>query len=277
MIIKRSDIGHIALFLGLCALVFFMGFPIFFTVLNAFRTNFEIMTTPFALPLAPNFDNFVGAWRVARFDLYLFNTFYVAILNVILVIVVASPVAYAFAKLRFRFSNLLFYALFIGLSIPEQSIILSVFFRMRGFGLLNSLTAMVVAMVGMGMPFGIFLMRNIYRDIPDELRESAAIDGASEWYIFLRIFFPLGKAGTMALVVFSFIGSWNVFMLPLVLIISPELQVISTAIAGFGGELSVNFGFIFAAAVISMIPSLVVYMLFQRSFTEGISMGATKG
>jgi len=254
-----------------------MGFPILFTILNAFRTNFEIMTSPFSLPETLNFDNFVGAWRVARFDLYIGNTLYVAILNVALVVLVASPVAYAFAKLRFPGNNLLFYALFIGLSIPEQSIILSVFFRMREFGMLNSLTYMSIAMVGMGMPFAIFLMRNIYRDIPSELRESASIDGANEWYIFLRIFFPLGKAGTMALIVFTFIGSWNVFMLPLVLLISPERQVIATAIAGFGGELTVNFGFIFAAAVISMIPSLIVYLLFQKSFTDGLSVGAVKG
>ena len=274
---KKSTFSQLMLIVTLLFVLFIMGFPIFFTILNAFRTNFEIMTSPFSIPESLNFENFIGAWRVARFDLYIANTFYVAILNVILVVLVASPVAYAFAKLRFPGNNLLFYALFIGLSIPEQSIILSIFFRMRDFGMLNSLTAMVVAMVGMGMPFAIFLMRNTYRDIPSELRESASIDGASEWYIFLRIYFPLGKAGAMALIVFSFIGSWNVFMLPLVLIISPERQVIATAIAAFGGELSVNFGFIFAAAVISMIPSLVVYLMFQKNFTSGLSVGATKG
>lgn len=275
--IKVKHIKEVVLWIFLSALLIVMAMPIIWTIFNAFKSNFDIMNHPFALPKTLDFSNIIGAWRLARFDIYIFNTIFVTIMIVILTIVAACPAAYAFAHLKFKGNNILFYSLFIGLSIPNQTIIISAFYRMKALGLLDSLWGLILISVGTGMPFAIFLMRNTYRDIPEELRESARIDGAGEWKSFFAIFFPLGKAGIMALAVFSFIGSWNEYMYPLVLLISPQKQVIATAITSFKTSMNTNFGYIFGAAVISLVPSLLVYLLFQRSFIQGTTMGATKG
>lgn len=271
---KMKDI---ILFAVLSILLIIMVMPVLWTIFNAFKTNYEIMNHPFSLPKSLDFSNIIGAWKLANFKVNIINTTVTTASIVLLIIVFACPAAYIFAQMKFKGSNLLFYSLFMGLSIPNQTIIISVFYRMKALGLINSLWGYILLMVGTGMPFAIFLMRNTYKDLPAELRESAKIDGASEWKIFLNIFFPLGKSGVMALAVFTFISAWNEYLYPLVLLISSEKKVVSTAIVAFQASVKTNFAYIFGAAVISLLPSLIIYVLLQRSFIQGATVGATKG
>jgi len=270
-------IKDIVLWVVLFILLIIMVVPVIWTLFNAFKSNFDIMNNPFSLPKSLDFSNIIGAWKLAKFSVNLKNTVFTTVFIVVLTIILACPAAYVFAQLKFKGRETLFYILFIGLSIPNQAIIISVFYRMKELGLLNSLWGYIFLMAGTGMPFAVFLMRNNYRDFPAELRESAKIDGASEWRIFLNIFFPLGKAGVMTLAVFTFISAWNEYMYPLVLLISSEKQVVSTAIVAFQASMKSNYAYVFGAAVISLIPSMVIYLLMQRSFVQGVSVGATKG
>lgn len=274
---KAKKIRAAVMWAILFVLMVVMVMPIVWTIFNAFKSNFDIMNHPFALPESLDFSNIIGAWKLANFNVYFFNTFFTTAMIVLLVIIVACPAAYTFAHLKFKGRDLLFYVLFIGLGIPNQTIIISVFYRMKSLGLLDSLWGFIFLMVGTEIPFSIFLMRNIYKDIPAELRESARIDGASEWRNFLYIFFPLGKAGVLALSVFTFIHAWNEYLYPLVLLLSPEKQVISTAVIAFKTSMTTNFAYIFGAAVISLVPSIIIYLLLQRSFIQGATAGATKG
>jgi ABC-type glycerol-3-phosphate transport system permease component len=261
----------------LFALLVVVILPVLWTVMNAFKSSSEIMNNPGALPTSIDLTNIVGAWQLARFDLYIWNSMLLAGGVVLLGVVVSCPTAYAFAHQKFKGSNLLFYCLFIGLSIPSQAIVISVFYRLKALGIIDRLWGLILVMTGIGIPFNVFVMRSTYRDIPSELRESAMIDGAGEWRTYLTIYFPLSKAGVLAIVVFGFIGAWNEYMYPLVLLISPEKQVIATAITAFKSMTSTNFGYIFGAALISLIPSTLVYILFQRSFIRGVASGAVKG
>lgn len=274
---KARKLKEIALWGVLLLLMVVMILPIVWTISNAFKSTFDIMNHPFALPKSLDFSNILGAWRLANFNVYFFNTFFTTAMIVLLVIIISCPVAYIFAHLKFKGSDLLFYTLFLGLGIPNQTIIISVFYRMKAMGLLDSLWGFIFLMVGTEIPFSVFLMRNTYKDIPAELRESARIDGASEWKTFLGIFFPLGKAGVMALSVFAFIHAWNEYLYPLILLLSPDKQVISTAVISFKTSMTANYAYIFGAAVISLIPSIIIYLLLQRSFIQGAVAGATKG
>lgn len=274
---KARKLKEIALWGVLLLLMVVMILPIVWTISNAFKSTFDIMNHPFALPKSLDFSNILGAWRLANFNVYFFNTFFTTAMIVLLVIVISCPAAYIFAHLKFKGSDFLFYTLFLGLGIPNQTIIISVFYRMKAMGLLDSLWGFIFLMVGTEIPFSVFLMRNTYKDIPAELRESARIDGASEWKTFLGIFFPLGKAGVMALSVFAFIHAWNEYLYPLILLLSPDKQVISTAVISFKTSMTANYAYIFGAAVISLIPSIIIYLLLQRSFIQGAVAGATKG
>jgi len=265
------------LWILLLVLLILLVMPVIWTVLNAFKSNFDIMNHPFSLPKTFDLSNIIGAWQLGHFNIYLKNTFVVTISVIILAVILSSPAAYAFAQLTFKGSNMLFYLLFVGMSVPSQAVVISVFYRLKSFHMINSLTGLILVLVGLGVPFNIFLMRNTYKSIPKELRESAYIDGASEWRTFLTIFFPLGKAGTLALIVFAFVDTWNEYMYPLVLLISPAKYVVSIGVASFQTELQTNFGYIFGAAVLSLIPSILVYLIFQRSFVQGVTVGSTKG
>jgi ABC-type glycerol-3-phosphate transport system permease component len=251
--------------------------PIFWTIFNSFKSNFEIMNTPFALPKKFGFTNLVNAWVVGNFKLYFLNTFIVAIGGCVIVIALACPAGYALAQIEFKGSKFWFYMLFIGLSIPSQTMAISVFYRLRSMNLIDSLFGLILVLVGMSMPFSIFLMRNTYKDMSKELRESAFIDGASEWKTFLYIIFPLGSPGTLALIVFTFMGFWNEYLYPLILLISPNKYTVAIGVASFQTEQFTDYGLIFGAAVLSLIPSIIIYIIFQRSFTQGTMVGSQKG
>jgi ABC-type glycerol-3-phosphate transport system permease component len=250
--------------------------PIIWAVFGSFKTSIEIMIHPFSLPKTWNFNNFVGAWKLGNFNVYLWNSTVITLGGMVVVVLTACPAGYAFAKLDFRGSQLLFYLILIGMALPVQSIIIPIFYHLKSIGLINTLTGVVLVSSGMALPFSIFLMRNMLRDVPKELQESAYMDGAGEWRTFITIILPLARPGVVALLVFTFMNIWNDFLLPLVLLISNDKFPLSIGLLAFQTETGTEYGYIYAGAVISMIPSIVVYLFFQRHFIEGMSAGAVK-
>ena len=260
----------------LLVLLLIVTVPIFWAVLASFKTNMEIVNKPFALPKSWNFDNYIGAWELGNFKAYFWNSAIITIGGMILVVVVACPAGYAFAQIKFKGNSFLFYLFLLGMALPVQAIIIPVFYQLKSMGLVDSLTGVVLVSAGLALPFSIFLMRNTMKDIQKELRESAYVDGASEWRTFFSIMLPLAKPGVVALLVFTFMSIWNDFLLPLVLLISNDKFTLSLGLLSFQGENSTNFGLIFGGTVISMIPSIIVYLIFQRQFVEGLSEGSVK-
>ena len=156
---------------------------------------------------------------------------------VVLMILVCAPAGYAFAKMRFRGSEALFYLLILGLTVPIQAIVIPLYQLLSGLGLLDSLAGITLAQVGNGIPFGVFLMRNFFRNVPHELLEAARVDGCGHGRILLRIFLPISAPAVLALVVISALGTWNDFFLPLVVLISPEVQTLPLGLVRFAGDL----------------------------------------
>ncbi|OXM17003.1 carbohydrate ABC transporter permease [Paenibacillus herberti] len=267
---------QILLWAVLLVLLAIVTVPIFWAILASFKTNMEIVNQPFSLPKTWNFDNYVKAWNLGNFNSYFWNTTLITIGGMVLVLVVACPAGYAFAQMKFKGNNLLFYLFLLGMALPVQAIIIPVFYQLKTFGLVDSLSGVVLVSAGLALPFSVFLMRNSMKDIQKELRESAYVDGASEWRAFFSIMLPLAKPAVVALLVFTFMSIWNDFLLPLVLLISNDKFTLSLGLLSFQGENSTNFGLIFAGTVISMIPSIIVYLIFQRQFVEGMSEGAVK-
>ncbi|WP_318617152.1 carbohydrate ABC transporter permease [Sporosarcina sp. YIM B06819] len=275
-LLKRRTSSQLMLWITLMALLLLITSPILFAILASFKTNIEIFTSPFSLPKSWSFDNIIKAWNLGNFKTYFLNSAFVTIIGMIIVVLVACPAGYAFAQLTFRGNNILFYLILLGMALPVQAIIIPIFYQLRSMGLVDSLSGVTLVSAGLALPFSIFLMRNTFRDVPKELRESSTIDGASEWRTFLSVMLPLAKPGVVALLIFTFMNIWNDFLLPLVLLKSQENFTISLGLYSFQGEQATNYALIFGGTVISMIPSIIVFLIFQRSFVEGMSEGANK-
>lgn len=268
--------SQVFLWVLLIVLLGIIVMPIFWVILGSFKTAFEIANYPFSLPASWNLDNLIGAWQLGNFKTYFFNSAFITVVGMIIVFLVACPAGYVFAQMTFPGNQILFYLFILGLSLPVQVIIIPVFFQLKTMGLVDSLTGITLVSVGMALPFSVFLMRNTFKDVPKELRESAYVDGAGEWRTYLKIMLPLAKPGIVALMVFTFMNIWNDFMLPLVLLISEDKYTIPLGLLSFQGNNASNYGLIFGGTLISMVPSVIVYLIFQRQFVEGMSAGSDK-
>ena len=230
--------------------------------------------------IPPNwrFSNYAEAWERARLSRYFLNSIYITVLAPLLGIILDSLAGYAFAKLRIRRWNWLFFLFLLGLFVPGEANLLSTRLQVQAIGMHNNLNGVVLAMLGTGMAFGIFLMRNFFMDIPDSFGESAKIDGASTFTIFLNVYLPLARSGLIALLIFKIIGAWNEFNLSLFILTDSDKWTIPLAVTSFRSMPGAsNYGYVFAAAMICVFPILILYFLFQRSFMEGIAAGGVKG
>ncbi|WNR46044.1 carbohydrate ABC transporter permease [Paenibacillus roseipurpureus] len=274
---EKLQYGQLLLRTVLTILLIMLVTPVIWVILGSLKSNTDILNYPFGLPTSFSFHNYISAWELGHFGKYLYNTAYVTFFGLILVVFVGSAAGYALAQISFKGRDLVFYLFLIGLTLPTQTIIIPLFYQLKSLGLVNSLWGVIFSMVGLGIPFGIFLMRNTFRDLPRELRESAYVDGAGEWRTFLSIMLPMAKPGVLALVIFSFMSMWNEYLLPLVILIDPSKFTIAVGLGAFQTEQNTNYSAIFAGSVISMIPIVLVYVLFQRQFIEGVVAGAQKG
>jgi ABC-type glycerol-3-phosphate transport system permease component len=250
--------------------------PLIWTVAGAFKTNFEILSDPFSIPKSFDFNNIIQAWELGNFKTYFFNSAFITFFSMVLVIITACPAGYAFAQMKFKGNNVLFYLFILGLAIPVQAIIIPIFYQLKAMGMINTLTGVTLVSTSLALPFSIFLMRNSFKDVPSQLREAAFVDGASEWKTYFSVMLPLAKPAVVALLVFTFMHIWNDFLLPLVLLIDDSKYTIAVGLYSFQGEFASDYGIIFGGTLISMIPSIIVYLIFQRQFIEGMANGANK-
>jgi len=250
--------------------------PFVWVTLNAFKSNGEIFGGSFSLPQEWLWSNFEIAWTKGRFSAYFLNSVGSSIAATVIGVIVACPAGYAFAKLSASRSQLLFWAYLFGLTLPVQAIIVPLFYQLRGYGLTDNIWGLVVVLVGTGTPFAVFLMRSFYRDLPNSLLEAARIDGASEWAIFSKVMLPLSMPGVLALSVFTFLTAWNEYLLALLLLQSEGSRTIPTGLVAFANADLPQYGPLFAGIVLAILPSIAVYVILQRSFTEGLVAGSVK-
>lgn len=262
----------VLVFFSLVALV-----PFLWVLSSSLMNTVEIFSGNLLSPQW-RFSNYAEAWRRARMGIYYKNSIYITLLAPILGLALDTMAGYSFAKLRIKKHQWLFYLFLLGMFIPGESNLLSTTLQVRRIGLHNNLNGVVLALLGGGMAFGTFMMRNFFRDVPDSYGESARIDGAGPFAIFLRVYLPLAKSGVVALMIFKIIGAWNEFNLSLFILTDSDVWTIPLAVTTIRSMPGANnYGYVFAAAAIAILPVLIVYLIFQRSFVEGITAGGMKG
>ena len=252
--------------------------PFLWLIISSFKTEAEIgVGNPFALPKSLMWQNYVDAWNVGGFSELIGNSLINVCSVVILSMLICVPAGYALAKIRFPGREWVFYAFIFGLTIPVQAIIIPLYQVLTNLGLINSMAGVTLAQVSNGVPFGIFLMRSFFIGVPNELTEAAKIDGANHFQILVKVFLPLSTPAIQALVIISALSTWNDFFLPLIVLISPGNQTLPLGLVRFASTYSTDFRLVFSGTVITFLPVIILFILMQRRFTEGLTQGALKG
>ena len=273
---KMNKLTHAAIYVLLAVLCFVFLMPIVWVVFSSFKPAGELFTwPPSLLGKHPSLDNYVLALSEGNFVRYFTNTVFVSVVATILTVVVNVMAGYVFAKYHFKGEKLLFGMVMATLMIPLEVIMIPIFKGIVATNLYDNLWGLIIPAVA--SPTAVFLVRQYYVPIPNELMEAARIDGASEMQIFLRVMLPLAKPVVSVLCIFSFMWRWNDYLWPKLVINGKENYTLQLALANFSGEYSVDWNSLLAMSVISMIPVLIVFVTLQKYIIGGMTAGGVKG
>ena len=266
----------ILLYVVLIALALFTLIPFVWMLSSSLKLDREVFTYPIRwIPETFHWENYKLIWTKVPLLTYFKNTAIIAILVTFIQTLTSSFAAYAFAKLNFRGRNVLFICYVATIAVPWQTYMLPQFILMRSMGLYDTLWAIVV--LQSFSAFGVFLMRQFYQGIPTELCEAARIDGLSEYGIWARIMLPLSRAAIATLVIFTFVGTWNDYMGPMIYLTRDVNKTVQVGLRRFIQENSSDYHLIMAVSVCSLLPVSVVFLALQKYFIQGIATTGLKG
>ena len=267
----------IYLALGLWSVI--VIFPMIWVVISSFKTSQEIFFSPWGLPAALQWNNFVRAWSDANIGRFFFNTMVVLTPSIFLTLLLSAMAGYVLARFAFPGNRAIFFLFTGGMLFPVILALVPLFFLLQSITLLDTHAGLVLVYVAYSLPFTIFFMTGFFRTLPSELLEAAVIDGASQYQLFFRIVIPLAKNGLVSMGIFNFLGQWNQYILPLVLLTSSSKYVLSQVLAFLQHQqrYQSDWSGLFAAVTMVMLPTLIVYAIFQNQIQRGLTVGALKG
>jgi multiple sugar transport system permease protein len=274
----RKNIWRIIYTIIIGAVAATMVLPFIWMISTSFKIEMEVFNFPIEwIPKTLNLKNYDNAWNSRfSFPLYYLNTVKVSILTTLLQVSVSSLAAYAFAKIKFVHSKKLFLIYLATLMIPAQVTLIPSFIILKSLRLIN--THMGIILISSFSIYGVFLLRQFMRTVPDEMSEAAFIDGANHLQIFVRIILPMVKPAVATLAMLKFIWTWNDYQNPLIFLSSEKLFTLQLGMRAFSStEYGNQFALMMAAAVMAIFPLMIVFLFFQRYVIEGISIGAVKG
>lgn len=256
------------------ALAFVATVPIAWVLISSLRTKSEILGNPLGLPGTPQWQNYAEAWTVGNFSRYFVNSLLVAVPTVLGILFLSLLAAYAFALYTFPLKRPLFILLLTGMTVPVVVLIIPLYYQMLSLGLLDSLWAIILPQLALGIPITTLLLRTFIEMLPREIVDAARIDGCGSFRLLMRIVLPLSRSAILTLTVLQFMWVWNQFVLPVVLINDRNMRTLPTALSSFLGRYSSDTQLLMAGAAISLLPVVILYLVFQRRFIKGISSGA---
>ncbi len=266
-------------FFVVAALVFIaaiMLLPFLWMLSASLKLDKDVFTFPIQwIPKNPRWANYKDIWTKIPLGIFVFNTAKLTVIITILQVLTSSFAAYAFSKLNFKGKNVLFLGYIATIAMPWQVYMVPQFILMRNFHLNNTHLSMICLQAFSA--FGVFLMKQFYESIPDELCEAARIDGMNEYKIWWRIMLPLSKPALSTLTIFTFVRTWNDFLGPMIYLTRTELKTIQIGLRMFISQYSTEYGLIMAASVVTLIPVLIVFLSLQRFFVQGIAATGMKG
>jgi N-acetylglucosamine transport system permease protein len=254
-------------------------FPFVWMIVTSLKTDPEILSSPWTFPAALQWDNFARAWTEARIGRFFVNTLIVLIPSLAGTLLVSAMASYVLARFEFPGRQFLFYGFIAGLMFPVFLALVPLYFLVNDLNMLATYQGLILVYIAYSLPFTIFFLTAFFKSLPSELGEAAILDGANHYQIFFQIMLPLAKPGLIAMGIFNFIGQWNQFLLPLVLMPDENKYLLSQGLYFLAVQQGYqnDYGALFAAMVITMVPTLIIYVLFQRRLESGLTAGALKG
>jgi N-acetylglucosamine transport system permease protein len=254
-------------------------FPFVWMIVTSLKTDPEILSSPWTFPAALQWENFVRAWTEARIGRFFVNTAIVLAGSLTGTLLVSAMAAYVLARFEFPGRQMIFYGFLAGLMFPVFLALVPLYFLVNDLHMLATFQGLILVYIAYSLPFTIFFLTAFFKTLPGELGEAAILDGASHYQIFFQVMLPLAKPGLVAMGIFNFLGQWNQFLLPLVLMPDEEKYLMSQGLYFLAVQQGYqnDYGALFAAMVITMIPTLIIYVLFQRRLESGLTAGALKG
>lgn len=261
------------LLLGLMTLTLLPFLSIFLTALHPSGS----VPSGMAWPAEPQWGNFVEAFKVANMNALLASSTYIVIAVVPISLLIATMAAFAIGLLRIPGASILLFLFVFGLTLPFGGIIVPLYYLERAMGLYNTRLAIVLPLIGLYMPFAVFWMRAHFVNMPAEISEAARVDGATTWDLFWRIHLPLARAPIASLGILMSIWTWNQFLLALVLVEDPTQRTMAGALGAFQGHYATDVPLLCAGTLLILLPTLIIFVLFQRQIITALIQGSVKG
>lgn len=293
---SKDKIYYVLSFIAVLIIAILFTFPLYWIITGAFKTGKEInAAAPVWFPtewVVDNFSRLMGkrtapilGWKLGNITIgaatipgalrWLLNTVFMCVASMLLTCITSAMAGYVLAKKRFFGRATLFTLVVCAMALPKQVILIPLLREMNALHLADTAWAVIFPVVG--WPFGVFLLKQFAEGIPTEMMEACRIDGANEWRTFTDVIFPMIKPGVGACAIFTFISAWNDYFMQLIMLTSSEKLSIAVGIATMQGESSTDYGLLMAGAALASVPIIIVFLIFQKYFTKGITMGAVKG
>lgn len=252
-------------------------FPLLWLFITSLKTNAEYFDNPFSLPAVPQWQNYVNAFTQANLGRMISNSVIVAILATVINVLVASMLSYCISRFKFKGRETIFTLFSVGVLVPLNALMVPYFTIFSKIGLVDSLAALIILYSAIGLPISTFIIRGFMAGFPAEIEEAAYIDGSGFYGRFFKMILPLTKTGLVTAATFEFITCWNEFVYANLLTSSPMTKTIQIGIRYFTNQFTTDYVSMYAAIIISIAPSIIGYMLFQKQVISGLTSGAVKG
>lgn len=276
MIRSRRTVSTLPNYIILSILAVFSIFPIAVLFINSVKSTSEIGRNPFGLPQEILLQNYVDAWNQGRYATTMVNSLILTSGTIVGTLTLAGLAAFALARLKLRGSDFLGFYFLIGTSVPPFLFIIPLFYMWRQIGLVNSHLGLIIIYCALHSPFATFLLRSYMVSLPEEFVEAARIDGASHWQVFRHVVLPLSWPGFLTAGLVVGLAVWNEFLFGITFLQTPELKPVSTSLYAFQQQFFRDWGLTNAGSVIMILPIIVLFLLLQRRFIEGLTQGGLK-
>ena len=275
--VKKPKLSDYILMAAAVVLAFVFIYPVLFALMSAFKSNGDILKDPVAFPTSFYTQNFVDLFAMSDFGTAIIHTVFLTVVSELLIVCVVPMAAYAIERRKSKFTSFVYSFFLAGMMIPFHLYMFPLFKEMKMFGLFGNMLGPIVCYISGSVAFGTLLYCSFLKGIPLEIEEAAMIDGCSPFQTFWKVTFPLLGPCTGSMVILNGLGIWNDFLMPYLVLPSGRAKTITVEIAGFVGQFTARWDIVFAGTIISIVPALIIFCMFQKYFVKGITAGAAKG
>ncbi len=274
---QKFKVSKLIIYIILIILAVIYVAPLLWVIMASFKNNTTLMTDPFGWPNPLNFDNYVTAWVGGGIGGYFLNSVIVVGCTLVISILINCMAAYGMARMKWKLSGAAMVFFLTGMMVPIHATLIPLYTMFSAIGFLNSYLSLIVPYVVFTFGQSIYIMRGFFGNIPKEMEEAAVIDGCSIWRAFWRIIMPISTAGIFTIGLFTFNGTWNELLVGLIFTNSKAIRTLPVGLTSFVGQYSTNYTPMFAAIVIAILPTIIVYCCFSNKIVGGLTAGAVKG